>query len=650
MFPRIAKTQKKGKIYEYLVISESIRKKGKGSTTKNIANLGNIEKLSTTDIESLIDGLIKIFHIEKFNLTDKLTILESLEHGSIIFWHHLWGIYELSKLIKQEIKKRHPQVEIAVEKYVEIMVVNRGVSPLSKLGCTRWVDTTIYKVHKDYHDLSLHSEHFYRSMDYLLTIKEPLEKEIFSELRNLFSVNIRLTFYDITSTYFYTSNCPLSNKGYSRDAQPDKEQIVVGVVTTWEGYPIKHYVFEGNTKDETTVQEVVSNLKKEYNIEETIFVGDRGMITHLNLTAVKTEGYDYIMGVKHKQNEITKELFIADILEGKNYHDYNGLKIQEKQYSIKNFLLLKSKRILSENKIMFHKKEFSAYTNFIKNLTNETTTLNYKDFKPYIEPLVKDNKICQKLFILTKKYLGRYDEILRFVICLNPERQVTARQKREQKIKLFSTELKKIILQCNKKKEQGETAEDELKDYFRRKYTSLFSSYNSRYKKFFIIEKDEKTEIATSFRNDEDVISLENRFDGIFILTTNRFDLSAEKVVESYKNLKEVELLFDDLKNFVDIRPVRHWLEPRVKAHVFICILSLLLKRTFEINYVKSKALMEKFEEIAKSKFVKYQVKFSEKEERYKTIPKVTNISKIAKEMFTMLGIKNPESLENYMW
>ncbi|MCK4447708.1 MAG: hypothetical protein KAW56_11600 [Candidatus Marinimicrobia bacterium] len=49
---------------------------------------------------------------------------------------------------------------------------------------------------------------------------------------------------------------------------------------------------------------------------------------------------------------------------------------------------------------------------------------------------------------------------------------------------------------------------------------------------------------------------------------------------------KEVEILFDDLKNFVDIRPIRHWLEVRVRAYVFVCILALLLKRVFEINYL----------------------------------------------------------------
>jgi len=79
---------------------------------------------------------------------------------------------------------------------------------------------------------------------------------------------------------------------------------------------------------------------------------------------------------------------------------------------------------------------------------------------------------------------------------------------------------------------------------------------------------------------------------------SSRYDLEACKVVESYKNLKEIEMLFDDLKNFVDIRPIRHWLEVRVRAHVlrahvFICVLALLLKKIFEINYMQGKCIME---------------------------------------------------------
>ena len=103
-------------------------------------------------------------------------------------------------------------------------------------------------------------------------------------------------------------------------------------------------------------------------------------------------------------------------------------------------------------------------------------------------------------------------------------------------------------------------------------------------------------------------------------------------------------------KHFVDIRPIRHWLEIRVRAHVFICILGLLLKRIFEINHMGCKSVTEPLEEITKSKLVKYKVKFSEREERSKIFFKVTNTTPIQKKYFNMIGIKNPMSLEKFSW
>ena len=303
MFPRIKGYKKNGTTYEYLVISKSIYKEGKGSYTKDIANLGNIKSFKTKDINNLIDGLIRIFKLEKFSLTDDIQITESLEHGSIIFWKKLWDKLKLSQLIKREIKLKNNRIELEVEKYIEMMTVNRCIEPLSKLGTTRWIPMTCYKEMKGYKDLPLNVTLFYRSMDHLLSIKEELERNIYDKMKNLFSINVNMTFYDITSTYFYAESCPISANGYSRDSRPDKVQIIIGVVTSYEGYPIKHYVFEGNTKDETTVVEVLKELKENYNIEETTFVGDRGMITKLNLDKIIKEGYGYIITDFHTDKQ-----------------------------------------------------------------------------------------------------------------------------------------------------------------------------------------------------------------------------------------------------------------------------------------------------------------------------------------------------------
>jgi len=335
MFPRIKKSISNGRTYEYLVISESIRIKGKDSTTKDIANIGNIKKLNTKDINGLIDGFIRIFQLEEYSLTEGTEILESLEYGSIIFWQKIWDELKLSEIINKQVKIRNKRVKLEVEKYIQMMTINRCVDPLSKLAATRWVEETCYKQMQGYADLSLDVTYFYRSMDQLLKIKDKLELSIFNKLKNLFSINIKMTFYDITSTFFYTGSCPISENGYSRDDRPDKEQIVIGVVTSWEGYPIKHYVFTGNTKDETTVKKVIEELKKEYYIEETTFVGDRGMITKLNLNRLQEEGFDYIMGVKVRQDEICEMLFSEHNEE--SFEDYKDLKIKEKKIKIKKF-------------------------------------------------------------------------------------------------------------------------------------------------------------------------------------------------------------------------------------------------------------------------------------------------------------------------
>jgi len=641
MFPRISKSTKNGKSYEYLVISESIHVTGKGSTTRNIATLGNIKRFSGQDVANLIDGFIRIFKLENYCLSEDVQILESLEHGSIIFWQKIWDELGLSKIIKSQVKLKNKRIKLEVEKYVQMMVINRCVDPLSKLGVTRWIERTCYKDMAGYKDLDFDVTYFYRSMDYLLKVKDDLEFAIFEKLKDLFSVNVKLTFYDITSSYFYTENCEIGKNGYSRDNRPDREQIVIGVVTSFEGYPIKHYVFEGNRKDETTVKQVVKQLKSEYNIEDTTFVGDRGMITKLNLARLEGEGFNYIMGVKHRQDEICSML-LSEQVHKEDLQLYNGLKIRERAVTVKEFIIWKCQKIIREQKPDLTDEQFFLLREEILSL-NKKSKPNSQDYKRIVESIIKgiDTPVYNKLFRGIKKYQGRYEDELRYIICLNEEKKVGSQNKRQVSIAKLSEKLDKVFAQNARYKEDRDID---------KAINKIFEGYKVKFKKFFTIARDAKSHKATGYSLNQDKIKQEKKFDGIFVLLSSRYDLKASEVVESYKNLKEVEMLFDDLKNFVDIRPIRHWLQVRVRAHVFICVLALLLKRIFEIHYLQSKCTMEPLEEISKSKLIKYKVKFSKRENRSQTFPKVTNTTPMQKKYFNMIGIKNPMSLEKFIW
>lgn len=72
-------------------------------------------------------------------------------------------------------------------------------------------------------------------------------------------------------------------------------------------------------------------------------------------------------------------------------------------------------------------------------------------------------------------------------------------------------------------------------------------------------------------------VSAAEEFDGCSCIFTTARRMSKEELIEQYFDKDLVEKAFHDFKGAIRLRPIRHWLENRVKAHIFICYLSYLL-------------------------------------------------------------------------
>jgi len=83
-------------------------------------------------------------------------------------------------------------------------------------------------------------------------------------------------------------------------------------------------------------------------------------------------------------------------------------------------------------------------------------------------------------------------------------------------------------------------------------------------------------------RVDRAAVAAEERLDGKFLLRTSDPTLSAEDVALGYKQLLEVERAWRDLKTTLDLRPIYHRKQERIRAHVLLCWLALLLVRIAE--------------------------------------------------------------------
>jgi len=86
------------------------------------------------------------------------------------------------------------------------------------------------------------------------------------------------------------------------------------------------------------------------------------------------------------------------------------------------------------------------------------------------------------------------------------------------------------------------------------------------------------------FYLDKAKLEREAQCDGTFVLEVSNETMTASAAALAYKGLLRVEQAFRTLKNGVDIRPVYHRLDKRIRAHVTLCTLAYLLERIVEIE------------------------------------------------------------------
>ena len=85
-------------------------------------------------------------------------------------------------------------------------------------------------------------------------------------------------------------------------------------------------------------------------------------------------------------------------------------------------------------------------------------------------------------------------------------------------------------------------------------------------------------------RIDQAAIKTEARLDGKYLLRSSDPTLPAADIAIGYKQLLDIERGWRDMKSIIDLRPVYHRLEDRIRAHVLLCWLALLLTRVAEIT------------------------------------------------------------------
>jgi transposase len=164
----------------------------------------------------------------------------------------------------------------------------------------------------------------------------------------------------------------------------------------------------------------------------------------------------------------------------------------------------------------------------------------------------------------------------RWVICHNPDQAQRDKASRQEAIARIQAELERIRAQ----QERDRTRQ--LSDKARGKAEAAHLRAECALRDHPTLGRWLRQQPNGRLTIDRAKVKAEQRLDGKYLLATSDPDLSAEDVALGYKNLLEAERGFRDLKSQLLLRPVFHRLEQRIRAHVLLCWLALLLTRVAE--------------------------------------------------------------------
>jgi len=588
-FLREMKRQDKyGKQYSYWVAVKSYRDKKSGKVKHQV--LQTFGRLSPEEAENLKEfrQLKELGKDALVTTWEKIRIGASYEYLSIQVLHRIFQLWEFEKVFGSEKEGLVNWTDM-----VEILILNRALCPNSDYRIRWWYPTTILPQLLNITPSLVNPTRIYRCLDEVYPKEEQLQTHLVGKIAGLGYDTVSLIFYDITSSYFEGYKCKLAEFGLSRDHRKDRPQLLLALCVTKEGFPFYWRVLPGGLHDSVTVQETAEVLKNKFQVGKVCVVMDKGMVTKDNLKELINKGLCYLV-------TLPRTIF-------------------RNLQSFPNQLLSQITSKLEEEK----EKQQPDYQAVMKQFPYFT----YYSPRAYFHLLEEKEKTS------------------RYILCFNPEKFVEERNQRAKKIR----EIEEYFKRWNEKLLRSHITrkktfiEKEIYAYLKkRKSANLFIWKVKRLKRRIWKNKPGITLYQLWWKPNTKKLLRLQLTDGLYCLKTNLPQkVSPEVLVSSYRQRRKVENAFHYLKGFVEIRPLYHHKEERVKAHITICILAYLLQITVEYLLKKKGhhiSFQEFISQLVTRRAVEVEIKNLKKREvRIPHIPKEISqlIQAVTPDLFT---------------
>ncbi|MBA3890770.1 MAG: IS1634 family transposase [Gemmatimonadaceae bacterium] len=495
------------------------------SKTRVLYGFGRKSELDLTALERLAQSILRFVDPdaaqeirERAGLEAPFEFLGAKTYGGAFVLDAMWQRLGIKRALSKSLAGRG--FAAPIERVLFALVAHRAIDPGSKLAAETWVKERAFIP-----DLpGVEVQQLYRAMDYLLEAHDEIQRDVFWSVRNLFNLEVDVLFIDTTSTYFEIEG---EDDDEVSDAGGEDDSENAGASATDEGVE----------PDAAAERERRGLRKRSKNSKDSrpdlaqavigFAVTKTGIPVRCWVWPGNTVDATVIDEVKRDLNEWKLDRIVAVMDTGFN-SEANRKTLQGAGDA---FIIGEKMRLGKDGKPPEALKRPGRY----KTLANG---LRVK------EVIVNKGSVTAR----------------RFVIVHNLDQATRDQEKRDDIVRETERRLANLQ-QLDGKAHHKATCELRAHGTF------------GRY-----VRQTKGGKLAI----DKAKIATEAKLDGKYLISTSDDHLSAEDVAMGYKQLHEIERVNRDLKHVVDVRPVYHRKRERIKAHVLLCWLALLLIRVIE--------------------------------------------------------------------
>lgn len=354
-----------GRIHLSIVDTYYDRTKGH-SRSKTIESIGYLDELMKIyeDPISHFSKRVEELKQEKAERTSPVTL--EFKHSDTIVPGQVYtknfGYAALSKIYHElgvnvflTNRQRHTKEEYDADTIMKMLVYSRLLAPASK---KKSYENRKWFFEKDNYSI----DDVYRCLTFLCKHKDNLQLWLNDKVKENYSRDTSLIYYDVTNYYFETDKMDdFKRKGVSKEHRPNPI-VQMGLFMDNNGIPITYELFPGNTNDCLTYRPNLGRIKKDYDLGRVITVADKGMTTGDNIWYTthtpEKDGYVFSMSVRSADKELKNYVLDESGYEWFGNEYKRKSRLYPRTIQITSSTGKKIKKTVDEKQVVFYSEKY----------------------------------------------------------------------------------------------------------------------------------------------------------------------------------------------------------------------------------------------------------------------------------------------------